>query len=98
MYLKIYYFYLLINYFPNTAEGMEEKFAFVNIDVDLYTPILSGLEYFWERMETNGYIFVHDYFSDTYSGAQKAVEEFAEKYNVGFIPIGDTYSVAFIKK
>lgn len=84
-------------YFPDTAEGMEEKFAFVSIDVDLYKPMLAGLEYFWERMEKNGYIFVHDYFSNAYAGTQKAIEEFAEKYNVSFIPIGDTYSVAFVK-
>ena len=85
-------------YFPDTTEGMEEKFAFVNIDVDLYKPMLSGLEYFWERMENNGYIFVHDYFSEVYSGTQKAIEEFSEKYNLAFIPIGDTHSVAFVKK
>ncbi len=86
-------------YFPDTTTGMEEKqFAFVNIDVDLYKPVLAGLEYFWPRMVENGYIFVHDYFSFSYAGARKAIEEFAEKYNVGFIPIGDTLSVAFVKK
>ena len=74
-------------YFPDTAEGLEEEFCFVNIDTDLYKPILE-----------NGYIFVHDYFSLSYGGAKKAIEEFAEKYHVGFIPIGDTLSVAFVKK
>lgn len=86
-------------YFPDTANGLEnERYAFVNIDVDLYKPILAGLEYFWPRMVDNGYIFVHDYFSFAYAGSKKAVEEFADKYNLGFIPIGDTYSVAFVKK
>lgn len=85
-------------YFPDTAEGLEEKFCFVNIDTDLYKPILAGLEYFWPRMVENGYIFVHDYFSLSYGGARKAIDEFAEKYNVGFVPIGDTLSVAFVKK
>lgn len=86
-------------YFPDTAVGMEEKqFAFVNIDVDLYKPVLAGLEYFWPRIVENGYIFVHDYFSFSYAGAKKAIEEFAEKYGVGFTPIGDAYSVAFVKK
>lgn len=86
-------------YFPDTAEGLEdERYAFVNIDVDLYKPILAGLEYFWPRMVDGGYIFVHDYFSFSYAGTRKAIEEFADKYNIGFVPIGDTLSVAFVKK
>lgn len=86
-------------YFPDTTVGLEkEQYAFVNIDVDLYKPILAGLEYFWPRLAENGYLFVHDYFSFSYAGAKKAIEEFAEKNHIGFIPIGDTLSVAFVKK
>lgn len=85
-------------YFPETTEGLEEKFAFVNIDVDLYKPILAGLEYFWPRMVENGFILVHDYFSFSYAGAKKAIDEFARKRNIGFVPIGDTLSIAFVKK
>ena len=86
-------------YFPDTTVGLEEKqYAFVNIDVDLYKPILAGLEYFWPRLSENGYLFVHDYFSFSYAGAKKAIEEFAEKNHIGFVPIGDTLSVAFVKK
>lgn len=86
-------------YFPETAAGLEdERYAFVNIDVDLYKPILAGLEYFWPRMAENGYIFVHDYFSFSYAGTKKAIEEFSERFHVGFTPIGDTQSVAFVKK
>ena len=86
-------------YFPDTAAGLEdERYAFVNIDVDLYKPIIAGLEYFWPRMVENGYIFVHDYFSFSYAGPRQAVEEFSAKYHIGFTPIGDTLSVAFVKK
>lgn len=86
-------------YFPDTAVGMEEeRYAFVNIDVDLYRPILAGLEYFWPRMAENGYLFVHDYFSFAYAGAKKAIEYFADKNHIGFVPIGDAHSVAFVKK
>lgn len=86
-------------YFPDTTAGLEnEQYAFVNIDVDLYKPILAGLEYFWPRLAENGYLLVHDYFSASYAGAKIAIEEFAEKHHVGFIPIGDTLSVAFVKK
>ena len=86
-------------YFPDTTEGLEnEQYAFVNIDVDLYKPIISGLEYFWPRMVENGYIIVHDYFSFSYDGARKAINEFAKKNNIGYVPIGDTLSIAFVKK
>lgn len=84
-------------YFPDTAEDLNERFAFVNIDVDLYKPILSGLEYFWPKMSKGGYILVHDFFSLSYAGTRKAIEEFADKHNIGFVPIGDTLSVAFVK-
>lgn len=85
-------------YFPDTTVGLEkEQYAFVNIDVDLYKPVLAGLEYFWPRMVDKGYIFVHDYFSFSYAGARQAIEEFSKKYNVGFTPIGDTLSIAFVK-
>ena len=85
-------------YFPETAEGLEnEEFAFVSIDVDLYKPILDGLNYFWPRLVNGGVIFVHDYFSESYFGAKKAIDEFAAQRNIAFTPIGDTLSVIFRK-
>ena len=69
----------------------------MNIDVDLYKPIKAGLEYFWPRMVENGYIFVHDYFSNSYAGSRKAIDEFAKEKGLGFTPIGGTLSVAFVK-
>lgn len=70
----------------------------MNIDVDLYKPILASLEYFWPRLVDGGYMLVHDYFSFSYAGARKAIEEFADRQQIGFVPIGDTLSVAFVKK
>lgn len=84
-------------YFPESAVGDDERFAFVSIDVDLYKPTLAGLEYFWPRMTASGYILVHDYFSYAYVGAGKAIDEFSEKYKKAIIPIGDTCSVVFVK-
>ena len=49
------------------GKSLDYGYAFVNIDVDLYKPLLAGLEYFWPRMAENGYIFVHDYFSFSYA-------------------------------
>ncbi|MBE6100540.1 MAG: methyltransferase [Selenomonas ruminantium] len=81
-------------FFPDTAQGLEdERFAFVNIDADLYAPILAGLKWFVPRMVTGGIVLVHDYYSTAFTGAREAVDEYANEYGLRFVPIGDTLSV-----
>ncbi|HEG2599166.1 TPA: class I SAM-dependent methyltransferase [Campylobacter jejuni] len=86
-------------YFPEsvTQISQNEKFKFVNIDMDLYQPILEGLEYFYPRLVKNGVILIHDYFHPYYTGAKKAVDEFCQKMNLKCFPIGDAFSVAIFK-
>jgi O-methyltransferase len=62
-------------YFPETAEGLEERFAFVSLDADLYQPMREGLRYFYPRLTKGGYIFVHDFFTDAFTGTKEAVLE-----------------------
>lgn len=59
-------------FFPDTAEGVKDTFAFVSLDADLYEPILEGLKFFYPRMEKGGYIFVHDYGAWVWPGAKKS--------------------------
>lgn len=86
-------------YFPETAKEIDDRFCFVNLDMDLYKPTLEGLLFFWDKMETGGIILVHDYFSDAYKGIESAVEDFAVKVNdaVQVFPIGDSISIGLIK-
>ena len=86
-------------YFPETAAGLEEKFIFVNLDMDLYNPTLEGLRYFYPRMNQHGVILIHDYFSDMFPNVKKAVEQYeSETGNVLYkMPIGDDISLAIIK-
>ncbi|MGI0407034.1 TylF/MycF/NovP-related O-methyltransferase [Helicobacter himalayensis] len=85
-------------WFPESAKGIEsEIFCFVNIDTDLYDSILSGLEFFYPKMCKGGVILIHDYFSLGYIGVKKAVDTFANKYNLYILPIGDSISVAIMK-
>lgn len=85
-------------FFPDTAKGLEhEKFIFVNIDADLYEPILAGLRWFYPRMSDGGIVLVHDYYSKAFTGARQAVELFARENHVRFLPVGDTLSVAIRK-
>lgn len=84
-------------YFPESTEGLpaDIHFAFVNIDVDLYQPTLSGLEFFYPRMPKNGVIMIHDY-SRNYPGVLKAVDEFSAKHSLFPVPLPDAYSSALI--
>lgn len=85
-------------YFPDTTDGLDEEFCFVNIDCDLYVPIKAGLEYFYPRLLKGGCIFVHDYRSKYFKGVRVAVNEFAEKYGVSYCVLPDNTGTAVIMK
>jgi O-methyltransferase len=84
-------------YFPETAEGVEEQFAFVSIDADLYEPIYQGLVYFYPRLEKGGYIFVHDCNGDVYGG-KAAVEKYAREFNIPYFPLCDVCATIVLSK
>ena len=84
-------------YFPETSAGLEnERFLFVNLDFDLYTPILAGLRFFYPRMVSGGVILVHDYFTEYYHGVRKALADFEKDIGTEITkaPIGDGISIA----
>ena len=58
--------------FPDVAD---RRFAFVHIDVDLYTPTRDSLSFFYERMNDGGIIVCDDYGFSTCPGATRAVHE-----------------------
>ena len=86
-------------YFPNTAEGINDTFVFVNLDMDLYQPMLAGLRFFYERMCVGGVLLLHDYFHPELPGVKQAVQQFEQEYKQPLckIPIGDFCSIAIIK-
>lgn len=87
-------------YFPETSAQIpsNERFAFVNLDVDLYQPILAGCEFFYPRLSGGGVLLIDDYFNPTYEGTKRAVDEFAKSHNLSPLPIGDSLGVCFVKK
>lgn len=85
-------------YFPETAEGLEERFALVSLDVDLYKPIQAGLSYFYPRLVKGGYLFVHDYNNRRYNGVRAAVDEFASAHGVSFVQLPDFAGSVVIAK
>jgi hypothetical protein len=85
-------------YFPETVEGLEDRFALVSLDVDLYKPTLSGLEYFYPRLAAGGSIFVHDYNSRRFSGVRKAVDEFTDITGAAVVQIPDLAGTVILPK
>jgi O-methyltransferase len=74
--------------FPEIAEL---TFAFVHIDVDLYSPTKDSLEFFFPRLERGGMIQIDDYNFVDWPGATKAVDDFLATVDVQFFlphPLG----------
>jgi hypothetical protein len=87
-------------YFPDSAIGeSEERFAFVSIDMDLYEPIFAALHFFYPRLNKGGYIFLHDYNHNEFSGVKVAVDNF-EKSNgrITKVPLPDQGGTLIIAK
>lgn len=85
-------------YFPETAEGLEDGFALVSLDVDLYKPTLAGLEYFYPRLAVGGCIFVHDYNNRRFHGVRQAVDEFTEATDAPLVQIPDLAGTVILSK
>jgi len=83
-------------YFPNTAKEIEDKFAFVSIDADLYLPTYEGLKYFYPRLSKGGYILLHDYNSTQFIGVKKAVDDYAKEIDIRVVPMCDLHGSAVI--
>lgn len=84
-------------WFPESAKGITDHFLFVNLDMDLYKPILAGLEFFSPLMVEQGVILVHDYFNEHCNGVKAAVDEWLSK-NTHYrgVPIGDGISILIV--
>ncbi|HWU04487.1 MAG TPA: TylF/MycF/NovP-related O-methyltransferase [Novosphingobium sp.] len=76
-------------FFPDTAQGIEARFAFVSLDVDLYAPTLAGLHWFYERLNPGGYIFIHDYNNARYNGVRGALDAFLAQVPAVVVPLPD---------
>ena len=85
-------------FFPESAKGIEDRFAFVSLDADLYDPIYNGLCFFYPRLVKGGYIMIHDFNNDGYKGARSAVEQFCSEQGIGYVPIPDSGGSAVICK
>lgn len=63
-------------FFPESLNGLEERFCLVSLDVDFYQTTLDGLRYFWPRLEPGGYLMLHDWGSPKLPGVAEALADF----------------------
>lgn len=86
--------------FPESLGGLEDRFAFVSLDVDFEQAIYDGLDYFYPRMNTGGYMMIHDYNSKTLRGVRNAVERY-ERYigrPLAKVPLPDIFGTLVLVK
>lgn len=86
-------------FFPESLEGLEEQFAFVSIDVDFEESVYEGLKYFYPRLSTGGYIFVHDY-NSSLLGVERAVDRYEQENEISLckMPLCDANGTLIITK
>jgi len=89
---------LHVGRFPETTEGVEDRFAAVSIDADLYAPVLSGLRWFYPRLSDGGAILVHDFNNGAFGGAKKAVREFQAYSGATVVPLPDWGGTGVVMK
>lgn len=63
-------------FFPESLNGLEERFCLVSLDVDFADTTLAGLRYFWPRLETGGYLLLHDWGNPKLPGVAEALEAY----------------------
>ena len=86
--------------FPETAQGLEgERWALVLLDLDVFTPTLAGLEFFYPRLPRGGYLFVHDFNSpESNSACRRAVTQFMADKPEQIVELPDTWGSVVIRK
>lgn len=94
---------IIKGYFPqsmkNFAEEMEkETFAMVSLDVDFEQSIYEGIKYFYPKLQSGGYILLHDYNSKL-QGVKKAVKTYEQEMGkLCKVPICDEFGTLIITK
>ncbi|MEM1116497.1 MAG: TylF/MycF/NovP-related O-methyltransferase [Bacteroidota bacterium] len=85
---------------PESLSGLEdERFAFVLLDMDLRGPTAAALEFFYSRLSTGGYLFVHDYNNpESDYGCRKALDAFLQDKPEPIVELPDIWGSAVFRK
>ena len=90
---------IIKGHFPDSFDQSNERFAFVNVDMDLYEPTKKAICIFYPLMEQKGVILIHDFYNPDCQLVSQAVCDAERELGISFIklPVGDKMSVAIIK-
>jgi len=69
-------------FFPESLDGLEDRFCLVSLDVDFYRTTLDGLRYFWPRLNPGGCLMLHDWGSPKLPGVARALQEYEQELGV----------------
>ena len=91
---------LVRGYFPESASQLpaDGQYCLVHIEADLDAPITAGLDYFYPRMVSGGFIIIHDYMSMCWEGATAAVDRFLGDKPEFVLPIPDLAGTVAFRK
>ena len=67
-------------FFPESLDGLEERFCLVSLDVDFAESTLEGLRYFWPRLNTGGYLLLHDWGNPGLPGVAAALKQYESEW------------------
>ena len=56
------------------------KISLLHLDVDIYKPTITALNYFWERLSTNGILIIDDY--NSFEGITSALDDFLSEKGI----------------
>ena len=73
--------------FFNNNSSLNVRMA--HLDTDLFLSTKIALELIWPRLTKNGAVFVHDYRSLSWTGVEKAVNQFIQIENTSFFSYSD---------
>ncbi len=72
------------------------RWRFAHLDMDLYEPTRTALEWLWPRLEPWAAILLHDY--DALPSVRKAVDEFSRPKGIVASPLSDRFGSAVLFK
>ncbi|MGA9761018.1 MAG: TylF/MycF/NovP-related O-methyltransferase [Gaiellaceae bacterium] len=85
-------------FFPETAKEIsgDTPFSFVHLDVDPYASTLSGLDFFFPRLQRGGVLISHDYATISCPGVKMAFDEYFSDKQEDVVHLWDTQ--CYVKK
>jgi SAM-dependent methyltransferase len=90
----------VVGRFPQsvTGEVARERFSVVSVDCDLEEPTRAALEFFHERLNPGGMLFLHDYANPNWPGVRAAVDEFCAVRGLSVVLLPDKSGTAVLAK